>query len=285
MVRFIFCTILGLLFGVGDLSTPARAQIGVASVVKNEVNGSVGGRTRILQVGTSIFRNEVITTGGDSSAQLLFRDETSLTLGANAKLTLDRFVYDPNAKSGDIAVSIAQGAFRFVTGSADPRSYKIRTPVATVGVRGTIVEGYLSAITGILVIVVVEGSVEVQLANGTIVTLTAGQSLAINSSGTVISGPATWTGPTLDLGAGIRFVFDDQGRLLNEGGDPLPGWNDFNDALDSRNINIDFPPPGGGGGGAAPIKAPPPPSEGFSPQLNQLQQFDSRTQKTVPVER
>lgn len=246
---------------------PASAQIGVASVIKNEVNGSVGGRTRVLRVGTSVFRNDVITTGADSSAQLLFRDETSLTLGANAKLVLDRFVYDPNAKSGDIAVSIAQGAFRFVTGSADPSSYKIGTPVATLGIRGTIVEGYLNPATGTMVIVVVEGSVEVTLADGTVVTVVAGQSLTIDGSGNVISGPETWTGPTLDLDAGIRFVFDDQGNLLHHGGDPLPGWNEFNDALDSRNIDLNFPPPGGGGG-AGPVTTPPPPMEGLGPNLD-----------------
>ena len=244
--RICFC----LLVAVSLVPETAWAEIGVASVVKNEVNGSVGGRTRVLRVGTSVFRNEVITTGANSSTQLLFRDETSLTLGADAKLVLDRFVYDPKAKSGDIAISIAQGAFRFVTGSADPRSYKIKTPVATLGIRGTIVEGYLSPLTGNVIIVVVEGAVEVTLANGTTVTLVAGQSLTINSNGTVGSGPETWTGPTLDLDAGIRFAFDEQGKLLNGGGDPLPDWERLNDALDSRDVDINFPPlppPGRGG--------------------------------------
>lgn len=220
---------------------PASARIGVASVVKNEVNGTLAGRKRVLQVGTSVFRNEVITTGADSSAQLLFSDETSLTIGAQSQITLDRFVYDPRSKTGDIAVSIGRGAFRFITGSADPRSYKLKTPVATIGIRGTIVEGFLDAL-GNFIIVVVEGSAIVELADGTTYTLTAGQYLTVGADGTLVAGPADWTGPTLDLDASVKFILDNQGNWQLDGTDPLPQWFDPNDALDSRNLNETFPP-------------------------------------------
>ena len=138
-------------------------------------------------------------------------------------------------------VSIGKGAFRFVSGSADPRSYKIKTPVAVLGIRGTIVEGYYDG-AGNLVIVVVEGSVVLTTADGTQRTVEAGEYVSVSSSGAV-TGPATWTGPTLNLDAGIRFVFDNQGNLLEQGGDVLPQWNDLNDALDSRDLDITFPPP------------------------------------------
>ena len=247
------------------LTAPAHAaQIGVASVVRNDVNGNIGGRARVIQVGTSVFQNEVISTGPDSSAQLLFRDETSMTLGADSQLKLDRFVYDPRSKTGDIAVSVAKGAFRFVTGSADPRSYKIQTPVATMGIRGTILEGYMSPLTGMLTIVVVEGTVVVALGDGTSVTLNAGQYLTISSTGSVVAGPASWTGPTLDLDAGVRFAFDSQGNLLQQGGDPLPQWTDFNDALDSRDLDVTFPP--GDGGTHGKITTRPPPVEEIYPE-------------------
>jgi hypothetical protein len=82
MVRLLVPVLL-VLFAWGSLPAGAApARIGVASVVENEVNGTLGGDTRVLQVGAGVFRNEVITTGRDSSAQLLFRDETSPTLGA-----------------------------------------------------------------------------------------------------------------------------------------------------------------------------------------------------------
>ncbi len=255
MARFLIWPWLALLLAVVPFAAPAAAQIGVASVVKHQVNGTVGGRTRVLQVGTSVFQNEVITTGDASSAQLLFRDETSLTLGANAELTLDRFVYNPASKTGDIAISVTKGAFRFITGSADPRGYKINTPVASIGIRGTIIEAYLDA-AGNLFIVVVEGTILVTTADGQTITVEAGEFLSVSATGGV-TGPGTWTGPTLNLNSFVRFVLDNLGNLLGHGGDPLPRWNEFNDAIDSRDLDITFPPDSSSPGkGPGPINPP-----------------------------
>lgn len=207
------------------------ARIGVASVVKNEVSGSSAGGNRVINVGSGVFHNEIITTGANSSAQLLFRDETSLTIGASARLTLDRFVYNPSSKTGDVVVNVVRGAFRFVSGSARPGSYKINTPVASIGLRGTIVEGYVSP-GGSLLLVIVQGSVVVTTGDGTTITLFAGQYLTISSNG-AITGPSPWTGRTLDIESGQEFILDTD-NPLDEQRDAL------NDALDSRDLDIKF---------------------------------------------
>lgn len=231
------------------------ARIGVASVVKNQVNGSVAG---VIRVGTGVSENEVISTGAESSTQLLFRDETSLTIGPNARLTLDRFVYNPNTRTGDVVVNVLQGTFRFVSGSAKPGGYTIKTPVATVGLRGTIVEGHVST-SGDVLLVVVEGSVVVTSADGTSVTVNEGEYVTISADGT-ITGPDTWTGRTLDSESGQDFILDTNDPNQNQ-------RNDLNDALDSRGVELKFPeetedPKGGG------IKSPDVPSDGL-----RLQQF------------
>ncbi len=216
-----------LLSGAGEAHA---ARIGVASVVKNEVSGS-GGGTHVINVGTGIFHNEMITTGAESSAQLLFRDETSMTIGASAKVMLDKFVYDPNSKSGAVVVNVLQGTFRFVSGSVKPGGYTIKTPVATVGLRGTIVEGFVGANS--LLLVIVQGSVVVTTANGTRVTLNAGQYITVASNGAV-TGPSPWTGRTLDIESGHEFILDTENATQDQ-------RNEFNDALDSRDIDVTFP--------------------------------------------
>lgn len=233
---------LALLFGANGAQA---ARIGVASVVKNTVNGSNGGNTRVINVGAGVFQNELISTGAESSAQLLFRDETSLTIGANARLTLDRFVYNPNRKTGDVVVNVLQGTFRFVSGSAVPGSYKIKTPVASIGLRGTVVEGFVGA-DGSLLLVIVQGSVVVTTADGTVITLNAGQYITVSSSGAV-TGPSPWTGRTLDIESGHEFILDTENPIEDQ-------RNQFNDALDSRGLDITFPESTPGGGG--PVKAP-----------------------------
>lgn len=227
------------------------ARIGVASVVKNQVTGSIGGQTRSLNRGAGVFQNETVTTGPNGSAQLLFVDETTLTLSKGASLVLDRFVYDPGRGTGDIVLNVVKGAFRFATGSATPQSYKIKTPAVTLAVRGTVIEGYIDA-AGNVFIVVVEGSV-IATTGSESVTVNAGEFIVVTPAGDIIEG-GDWTGPLLDLDAGVQFLIDNKGKLLDIGGDVLPRWNELNDALDSRDVDLNFPV-------TPETPAPPPPDD------------------------
>ena len=58
-------------------------------------------------------------------------DSTNLSLGPNATLKLDRTVFDDEHHYREVAVRMASGAFRFVTGHSDKAAYKITTPLAT----------------------------------------------------------------------------------------------------------------------------------------------------------
>src|SRR5581483_8080310 len=98
-----------------------------------------------------------IRTGESSVAQILFLDKTTLTVGPRAEVTLDRFVYNPSG-GGRVVLNAVQGAFRFITGSQKPSSYTVRTPVGTLGVRGTIVDLIVDQATGRVTIVLVEGA-------------------------------------------------------------------------------------------------------------------------------
>jgi hypothetical protein len=64
-------------------------------------------------------------------------DSTNLSLGPSASLKLDRTVFDDEHHYRDVAVRLTSGAFRFVTGHSEKAAYKITTPLATIGVRGT----------------------------------------------------------------------------------------------------------------------------------------------------
>jgi len=128
------------LLGAGAISAQTRlADIGLASATKNEVI-VVGEANKGLKIGDTIFQDQHIRTGRDSAAQLLFKDETALTMGPNSSLILDKAVYDPEKKAGEISVRAVSGAFRFISGSSPVGSYSINTPAGTVGIRGTWIE-------------------------------------------------------------------------------------------------------------------------------------------------
>jgi hypothetical protein len=121
----------------------ARAQganIGKAPVVRNDVRGTIATRTAAVTAGDAVFRDEGVHTGNDSEAKVVFLDNTNLSLGPNSSVKLDKFVYAGPGGTGQISMNLARGAFRFVTGSADKRAYTINTPVATIGVRGTVLD-------------------------------------------------------------------------------------------------------------------------------------------------
>jgi len=137
--------IRGAMFAVSLLLQTAvcsaeDTHIGSASAVKNHVEGVVRGQTQPLSSGSAVYSNEVVRTGQDSIAELGFVDNTKLSVGPKSEMRLDKFVYNPNKGTGAVVVQATRGSYRFVTGVQDHESYKIKTPYATLGVRGTILE-------------------------------------------------------------------------------------------------------------------------------------------------
>ena len=144
-MRILASLVLGTLL----IAPPAAAQnaaIGVNAAIKNQVSmkTSADAAPRPAVLRESVRLGDAISSGPASALQVLLRDRSVFTVGANARMTIDRFVYDPARATGDVAASVAKGAFRFMSGRSLSRtggSAAVRTPVASIGVRGTIVEG------------------------------------------------------------------------------------------------------------------------------------------------
>ncbi|MHB1216774.1 MAG: FecR family protein [Alphaproteobacteria bacterium] len=118
--------------------TQQLASIGSVSGVQPDAFGTPPGQTRrTLAIQTDVFSSERIETQKSAWAQIRFRDDTDFRVGGNSVVVLDRFVYDPQKKSGELVLNVGQGMFRFVTGTMNKDGYKIQTPSAVIGVRGT----------------------------------------------------------------------------------------------------------------------------------------------------
>ena len=52
----------------------------------------------------------------------------TVTKNMNSSVHLDKFVYDPNKSTGDVAIQATRGMFRFATGSLGSDAYKIKIP-------------------------------------------------------------------------------------------------------------------------------------------------------------
>src|SRR5207244_2317345 len=90
----------------------ADPRVGVTSATTGGPMGKPPAQAeRVLHVGVDVQANEFVTTGLNDRAHLLFLDGSSLTVGPQARLTIDKFVYDPNGKTGALAINASQGVF------------------------------------------------------------------------------------------------------------------------------------------------------------------------------
>lgn len=219
----------------------AADRIGVASAVVNKVSATLSGAITVLRVGDSLFQDQVVETEVRSTTQLLFQDETALTVGPNSRVVLDTYVYNPNTRTGNIVLNATKGAFRFVSGSAQSSTYKIRTPTASIGVRGTIFSWLITPLGDVLA-VCEEGEIEGCNNAGQCLVAGPGQALLFKADGT-IEGPFSFNDPTWQFINGIQTpVFGY--RFANDQTD-FPtriDTRELNDALDNANRVIIAPP-------------------------------------------
>jgi len=137
-VLFLVCCLtVGL---AAQLAFAGESRIGEAVVIQNNVVRVAGEATSPVNIGDSMLRNEVVRTGTDSAARFVMADSTNLSIGPSATIKLDRTVFNDEHSYRDVAIRLTTGAFRFITGHSQKTAYKITTPIATIGVRGTILD-------------------------------------------------------------------------------------------------------------------------------------------------
>lgn len=158
------------------------AGVEVGTVNKVENPAQVGAQTAI--VGTPVHMNDELRTGPKGRLQVTFRDGTTLTLGENAKVVIDRYVYNPDTSTGQLALSTGVGAFRLVTGKISDMRRKdvnVSTPVAALAIRGTDVWwGPIDGQFGVLLVEKHEANVEVSKEGASVMLMQSGEGTDID---------------------------------------------------------------------------------------------------------
>jgi hypothetical protein len=133
-------------FVAGALAcAPSAAQDGARAGGVTAVHGSAIAVRETTQddlaLNDPVFRNDILETGPDGKLRVTFADNTQLTLGPDADVVIDDFVYAPEKKAGNAALRITAGTARVIAGAIEDnggsQAFSIRTPVATIGIRGT----------------------------------------------------------------------------------------------------------------------------------------------------
>jgi hypothetical protein len=117
----------------------AGERVGVNAAVNTDANGTPpNAATRKLVIGQEVVHNERIVTDAKGQTQILFLDGSSVSIGPNADLVIDEFIYDPATGTGKMTLTAVRGAMRFVGGklSKQENAVTLHIGTATIGVRG-----------------------------------------------------------------------------------------------------------------------------------------------------
>ena len=170
-------------------------EVGSIAAVNRDMQGTPpAGGARTLNLGDQVVTNERIETSKLGSGQIMFLDQTTLAVAPNSDVVLDKYVFDPASNSGEIALSMTQGALRFIGGRITKRTKAVvRTPQSTIGIRGGMALVTIEPDGGSKIILMAGEFVDVTGADGGILTLSRPNATAtVDGSGNVeFSGIAT----------------------------------------------------------------------------------------------
>ena len=114
--------------GVGKVTE----QTGPTEIVRNKKSIS-------SSLNTAVEMNDAVSTAR-AKATLTFEDNTTVKLTEHSKMIIDDFVYDPKKGSGKLGMKMALGTARYASGQIaknNPQQVAIKTPTASIAVRGT----------------------------------------------------------------------------------------------------------------------------------------------------
>ena len=135
-LKFIIYTAL-----VAGLSGPVAAQDSSGMVVASRgvVVAISDGESRELKQGEFVYVSDEIVTSDRSFAVVQFDDGSKVTVRPETTLIIESYLYNGDGND-EATLNLVEGGLRVITGAlakANPENYKVRTPVALMGVRGT----------------------------------------------------------------------------------------------------------------------------------------------------
>ena len=181
--------VLAVVAALSGRSAPAAIQdqitIGNTRVVVRTVIGSFEGDIRTLALEDDVYHNELIETEEESATKLIFLDDTTLTLGPDSSVVLDSFVYDPDPTKASLVMTATKGIFRFASGKLPKNAYRLHTPAATIGIRGTVLDFAIAPAEraggqAVVTIALREGEATLGGCRGEQLVLEAGQSIELS---------------------------------------------------------------------------------------------------------
>jgi|GEM_PF-2192618 len=166
LVCSLILTLICLPVNAASLAAHVILSKGVATATTLE------GKVRPLKRRSKVFSGDIINTGPKGSVQLRFVDKALMTIKASTQMDITNYLFKQDASAGkeQVLMKLVKGGFRTITGSigkGDKEAYKVSTPAASIGIRGTNYEVQQES-GGAFVMAVYSGGISVANDSGTI---------------------------------------------------------------------------------------------------------------------
>jgi hypothetical protein len=177
--------------------------IGLVVALRGDVTAvNTAGAQRSLAAKSEIYRADTIKTGSRGRVQMMFDDNTLISLGPNTDMQIADYQWHPDKKTGAMETRVSEGVFRIMGGAITrvaPNNFNTETPAGIIGIRGSM---YAGKVTGSSLHLLFQGG------KGIFVTNAAGSvSIDRPGFGTFVAGPNT--APTVP----VRFTSEDLAQL------------------------------------------------------------------------
>ena len=135
-------TLVFFLFFILICTTSAMAKdvIGTVKTTKGIVTIIRVDTQFLAEIGFKIQQNDIIKTGTDGAIGIIFIDGTILALGPDTEFVVDEYFFEPQKKKMSMIMRIIKGTASYLSGiigKQSPDTVKLKTPEATIGIRGT----------------------------------------------------------------------------------------------------------------------------------------------------
>jgi hypothetical protein len=148
-------------------ATPGLPPVAQAIWVKGAVTAAQPSQApRSLERRSVLFEHDVVATSKTSSGEIGFTDGSVVSLNPDSQFQIDQYSFKVGGGGGaqdKTVMKLLKGGFRTITGAIpkeNPDGYKVNTPVATIGVRGTQYVSVLSPEKG-LVLSIEKGTIKI----------------------------------------------------------------------------------------------------------------------------
>ncbi len=135
LLRVLAVTAIFLVSGGAVVS--ASEPIGKVLNATTTLRASGNAGTRILNDDANIFFLDRISSNTTGSGEFEFSDGTKLAVGPSASLVVDQFIFKDKSSLEKLGLNAAKGTFRWISGHSPSSAYQIKTPLGTMGIRGT----------------------------------------------------------------------------------------------------------------------------------------------------